>query len=110
MLQPLVVIEQQSSSYFKFWYKNVMHDGMRYQSELFRHFRTFSLQRRNHAYSLGCALAQQGIQTVITCVSDRNTAPTDQRYVLWISLRSPWAESEPSLAESLTPSLVGTVA
>ena len=108
-MQPLVVTEQQSSSYFKFWHNNGMHDGMRYRNELFRHFKTFSAQRRSHAYSLGCALAQQGIQAVITCVSDRHTAPTDQRYILWISLRSPWPEQEPSLAEPLTPSLVGAV-
>jgi hypothetical protein len=108
-MQPLVVTEQQSSSYFKFWYNDVIHDGMRYRSELFRHFRTFSAHHRNHAYSLGCALAQQGIQAIITCLSDRKTAPEDQRYVLWISLRSPWPEKEPSLAEPLTPSLVGAL-
>ncbi|HEY9749893.1 MAG TPA: hypothetical protein V6C63_14505, partial [Allocoleopsis sp.] len=61
------------------------------------------------AYSLGCALAQQGVQAVITCVSDRNTALTDQRYILWISLRSPWPDQEPSLSEPLTPSLIGAV-
>ena len=108
-MQPLVVTEQQSSSYFKFWYNEGMHEGMRYRNELFRHFRTFSAYRRNHAYSLGCALAQQGVQAVITCLSDRETAPADQRYVLWISLRSPWPENEPSLAEPLRPSLVGAV-
>ena len=108
-MQPLVVTEQQSSSYFKFWYDDNMHEGMRYRNELFRHFKTFGAHRRNHAYSLGCALAQQGIQAVITCVSDRNTAPADQRYVLWVSLRSPWADQELALAEPLTPSLVGAV-
>ncbi|HEY9861774.1 MAG TPA: hypothetical protein V6D16_19910 [Candidatus Obscuribacterales bacterium] len=108
-MQPLVVSEQQSSSYFKFWHNNGLHDGMRYRNELFRHFRTFSVHRRNHAYSLGCAFAQQGIQTVITCVSDRNTAPEERRYILWISLRSPWPENKQSLAAPLTPSLVGVV-
>lgn len=108
-MQPLVVSEQQSSSYFKFWYNNAIHDGMNYHKELFRHFRTFSGHRRNHAYSLGCAFAQQGIQVVITCMSDRDTALEDQRYVLWINLRFPWPENEPSLAEPLTPSLVGAL-
>lgn len=86
-----------------------MYDGMRYRNELFRHFKTFGAHRRQHAYSLGCALAQKGVQAVITCVSDRNTALTDQRYILWISLRSPWPDQEPSLAEPLTPSLIGAV-
>ena len=108
-MQPLVVTEQQNSSYFKFWHNDAVHEGMCYSNELFRHFRTFSTHRRNHAYSLGCALAQRGVQAVITCISDRNTAPADQRYILWISLRSPWPEYEPSLAEPLTPSLVGAL-
>ena len=101
----LVLIEQQFGSYFKFWFNDQLCEGMCYGNELFRQFRTFSAHRRAHAYSVGCALTQQGVAVVMTCTSDRNSSPEQQQYILWISLRAVWSEVETLVAPTVTPNL-----
>ncbi|XHX77376.1 MAG: hypothetical protein RBJ76_23500 [Stenomitos frigidus ULC029] len=79
-MEPLLVNEK-LVSLFKFWANGKLQNGMRCSNELFRQVRTFTFDQRQKVYSLGWALAERGIRTVITW--------SLQGYALWVCMRSP---------------------
>lgn len=85
MNAPLLITEQMIVP-FKFWLDGQLQDGMRCGADLFRHYQTFNSDRREQAYSLAWALAENGVQVAIT-VCNAN-------YRLWLGLRAQ-AETTP---------------
>lgn len=79
-MEPLLINEK-LVSLFNFWADGKLQNGMRCSNELFRQVRTFAFDQRQRVYSLGWALAERGIQVVITW--------SHRGYGLWICLRTP---------------------
>lgn len=79
-LLPLVLSEQQGTP-FKFWLDGKINTGLRLRNNLFRHIQTYAAYQRDQAYALGYALAQQKVQTIITCSSGS--------YKVWVDLKLP---------------------
>lgn len=77
-MEPLVINEK-LVSLFKFWRDGQIHDGMGCRNEIFSCLRSADLRKRQQIYDLGWALAQEGVQVVITV--------SDAKYTLWSSLR-----------------------
>ncbi len=89
-MEPLLVNEK-LVSFFKFWAKDNLQNGMRCSNELFRQVRTFGVDQRPKAYSLGWALAERGIRVVTTW--------SLHGYALWICMRST-SPSQTAVAET----------
>jgi hypothetical protein len=85
-MEPLLINEKLVSR-FNFWADGKLQNGMRCSNELFRQVRTFAFDQRQRVYSLGWALAERGIQVVITW--------SHQGYGLWACLRVPHQRSQP---------------
>lgn len=83
---------------FNFYLGFEMRQGMRYGNELYELTYEFNAHSRLEAYQIACELLEHGIPDVIT-------ASIDDRYKVWISLRSPayqrWTQFKISIA-SLT--------
>ncbi|MBF2027642.1 MAG: hypothetical protein IGS48_12875 [Oscillatoriales cyanobacterium C42_A2020_001] len=91
-MEPLLISEN-LVSFFKFWLDEQVHDGMRWGHELFHQYESFDKSQRQQAYSFAWALAERGVQVVITA--------SQSNYRVWGSLRSHHA-GDPEASHDLT--------
>jgi hypothetical protein len=87
---PILVYES-FISLFNFYHDGRVQQGMSYNKSLYRLLKTYELNKRLQAYSLGISLSQQHRGIVIT-VSHRH-------YKVWLELRSQMAEEPPRLTD-----------
>lgn len=74
------VVRETDLHVFKFWFNGALQDGLHYDNELFYRALAVELDKRTRLYHLGCKLATQGGDALIT-ISDQSSS-------LWLSLRS----------------------
>ena len=89
---PMVLSESHVFT-FKFWFADILQDGMCHQNELFCRLRTFDAKERGRVYYLGYKLSQHYTLVALTT--------TDSHCSLWISLRDPRSEMILKRATSL---------
>jgi len=65
---------------FKFYHDGIVQQGIAHRLKLYKLVESFDRHQRSQAYSLGCQLAHQGSDTVITVSS--------KCYKVWIEIRS----------------------
>ncbi|MBD2256096.1 hypothetical protein [Pseudanabaena sp. FACHB-2040] len=90
-MEPLVINEK-LVSLFKFWFDGQIYDGMGCRNEIFSCLRVADHRKRQQIYDLGWALAEEGVQVVITV--------SDSKYTLWSNLR--YLEQSTKLLEQPT--------
>lgn len=88
-----LVINKHQGVVFKFWFEDRLNDGLRLRNGLFRYVQAFDAFHRDQAYALAYAFGQQGVQTIITCSSDR--------YTVWVDLKVPSQNKESLEKKSL---------
>ena len=88
-----VVLSEGVVELFKFYRDGMIREGMRYSSELYGLASQFPAANRLKGYQLACELAESGTPVVVTA--------SEERYVIWLSLRSPAYTQQSSTSLSL---------
>lgn len=76
-----ILLNEDQAVFFKFWHEGNLCEGLRWQQELFGCLQVFPFGAREKAYELGCLLAEQNVQVVITSGRDRG-------YSVWGNLKA----------------------
>lgn len=76
-----VVLSEQIISRFTFYLLNTIHQGMRYQGELYGLAAEFNAHSRLQAYKTACELTANDVPLVITASLNG--------YKLWVNLKAP---------------------
>ncbi len=75
----LLLANESDCHFFKFWFDDLVCDGINYQGEMFLQLHIFGSHRRDQAYELGLKTLEQGAYVIIAC--------SKERYVVGINLR-----------------------